>query len=55
MEAWRIEKILVIGATGKIGQIMMKNIAADHQVQLYAASRQMKSGERAVAGTDTSV
>ena len=47
------KKILIIGATGKIGQIMMKNIAADHQVQLYAASRQMKSGERAVAGTDT--
>lgn len=47
------KKILIIGATGKIGQIMMKNIAADHQVQLYAASRQMKSGEKAVVGTDT--
>ena len=46
-------KILVIGATGKIGQIMMKNIAADHHVQLYAASRQLKSGEKAVLGTDT--
>ena len=37
-------KILVIGATGKIGQIMMKNFAADHHVQIYAASRQLKSG-----------
>ena len=46
-------KILVIGATGKIGQIMMKNIAADHHVQLYAASRQLKSGEKVVLGTDT--
>lgn len=46
-------KILIIGAAGKIGQIMMKNIAADHQVQLYAASRQLKSGEKLVVGTNT--
>lgn len=47
------KNILIIGATGKIGQIMMKNIAADHQVQLYATSRQLKSGEQSVVGTDT--
>ena len=47
------KKILIIGATGKIGQIVMKNIAADHQVQLYAASRQLKSGEKVIIGTDT--
>lgn len=47
------KNVMLIGATGKIGQIVMKNLISDHQVNLYVTSRRVQKGQTYRAGTDT--
>ena len=47
------KNVMIIGATGKIGQIVMKNLISDHQVNLYVTSRRVQKGQPYSVGTDT--
>lgn len=38
------KKVLLIGATGKIGAIVMKNMVSDYHIELYVTSRQIQEG-----------
>lgn len=47
------KRVLLIGATGRIGTIVMKNLVSDYDVALYVTSRQIPKGGHRVIGTDT--
>jgi glutamyl-tRNA reductase len=47
------KNVLLIGATGKIGQIVMKNMVSDHDVQLFVTSRQAACGSSQTVSTST--
>ncbi|MGN0203391.1 MAG: glutamyl-tRNA reductase [Coprococcus sp.] len=47
------KNVLLIGATGRIGQIVMKNMISDHSVNLYVTSRRIHSEQVNRIGTDT--
>lgn len=46
------KNVLIIGATGKIGSIVMKNMVSDHEVNLYVTSRRVKNGQICRETTD---
>ncbi len=47
------KRVLLIGATGKIGTIVMKNMVSDYDLELYVTSRQIEKGSHRVVGTGT--
>lgn len=45
------KNVMLIGATGKIGQIVMKNLVSDHHVHLYVTSRKVSGDMQQSADT----
>lgn len=47
------KNVMLIGATGKIGRIVMKNMVSDHMVNLYVTSRSVQADQERRIETDT--